>query len=80
MEVLKGNAAVLFVDLSATLQRFFPGSGYVETVAEVLSDVYCMNFERCKILATGMGMDGTMDGYIPSGNVTYIAIENGHLW
>lgn len=28
----------------------FDRSGYVETVAEVLSDVYCMNFERCKIL------------------------------
>lgn len=28
----------------------FDRSGYVETVAEVLSDVYCMNFERCKNL------------------------------
>ena len=26
------------------------GSGYMDTVAEVLSDVYCMNFERCSQL------------------------------
>mgnify|MGYP002803526794 CR=1 FL=1 len=29
----------------------FDRSGYMDTVAEVLSDVYCMNFERCSQLA-----------------------------
>ncbi|CAK9068839.1 unnamed protein product [Durusdinium trenchii] len=44
---LHNSSADFMVVMMKGKVQFSGGSGYVETIAEELCDVYCMNFERC---------------------------------